>query len=360
MACRPVPARRLWPRLAVLSATVFAVVAAPATARSSVAASAAPTPEMFYTTNSPAALRVVAYQADGDRIRVGTSKVVTSLPGADGLAFAPDGDLLVGGGRQGAVFKVNPKTGAFTSQPSGIPTAFHVSVSPDGARAWTAGLPGKLASLPLKPFGPGTAGNVQGDDQFITTIGFTPGRAFYTSSDSFGSGNFGTIDLTTMRTKRWQVGLRGAHGFAYDPFTKDIFLFGSYAIVQIDPAHPDVVISERSVPGMSFDQGTVDGHGHLLAASNSGYLVLIDYAASGLVGDTGTAKNPSSKAFLDANLDDISPNGTLTVTSSGAGSGGGTSSTKKLLPIIGLVLLVAIVVGFLLNRQSRTGVESPR
>jgi LPXTG-motif cell wall-anchored protein len=314
-------------------------------------ASAAPPPpvthpELFYTVNSPPQLKVAFYEAAGSQIQVGTSRVVANLPAADGLAISPDGDLLVGGAKTGNIFKVNPKSGAVVTQPSGIATAFHVTVAPDGTKAWTAGLPGTLASVPLKPFGPGAAQPLHGDDQAITTVGFAPQGTFYTAGSSFGSGNFGSLNLATLQTKRILPDLRGAHGFTYDPFSKDILLFGSFTVVQIDPAHPDTVLSLRPVPNMAFDQGVADGQGHVLAASNTGFVVLFDYSSSGVIGAKSTKV---SKAFLDTNLDDIAPLGQLTVASGAAASSGGSPTTS--LALVGLVVL--LVIGGVLGLRSR-------
>jgi hypothetical protein len=330
--------------LAFVSAVALALLSGPARA----APAPVSHPELFYTVNSPPQLKVVPYEAAGSQIQVGTARVVANLPAADGLALAPDGDLLVGGAKTGNIFKVNPKSGTVVVEPSGIATAFHVTVSPDGTQAWTAGLPGTLASVPLKPFGPGVARPLHGDDQAVTTVGFSPQGAFYTASNSFGSGNFGSIDLATLQTKRIQPDLRGAHGFTYDTFSKDVLLFGSYTVVQIDPAHPDTVLSLRPVANMAFDQGVADGQGHVLAASNTGFLVLFDYSSSGVIGDKSTKV---SKAFLDTNLDDIAPLGQLTVASAGATSGGG--SATKSLALVGLVV-VLVIVGVLGLRARQT------
>ena len=337
--------RRRAAGLAVVAAALVALIAAPVRA---VAAAAPATPQLYYTTNYPPQLKVASYRAAGDEIQVGTPRLVTKLPAADGLAYLADGTFLVGGSKTGNVYKVNPDTGAYTTQPSGIPTAFHVTVAPDGSTAWTAGLPGQLASVPLKPFGPGHAANLKGDDQAVTTIGFSPAGTFYTSSTSYGSGSFGTVNLTSLVTKRTLADQRGAHGFTYDAFTKDVFLVGSYLIVQIDPTHPDAVVSERVFPSMSFDQAISDGQGHLLAASNSGDVVLVDFSATSQVGSKSTVV---SRAFLDSNLDDIATRGPLTLSATSttaATSGGSGSKTTKLVVLIGLVVL--LVGGFLAFR----------
>jgi hypothetical protein len=333
-----------------------------ATARA--AAPAAPAPRLFYTTNYPAALKVVNYSTSGDQLRVGSIKVVASLPGADGLGVASDGHLIVGGAATSKVFDIDPSTGhvqTVTAFPN-APAAYHITVSPDGSTAYTAGLPGQLGTVPLRPFGPGKAVNVKGDDTKITTVGFTPFGAFYTSSSGFGTGSFGTLDLATMTTKRVFANLRGAHGMSYDPYTKDLFLFGSFAIVQVDPRailqpspdHSNVIVSQRTIENMAFDQGLADGHGHLLVASNNGTVYFVDYAATGLI-STATAL---SHNFLDTNLDDIA---TVTLASppvAAKPAAHKSSSGTSLIVVIGLIVVVVVGVGLVIRSrrtQSQTG-----
>ena len=40
-----------------------------------------------------------------------------------------------------------------------------------------------------------------------------------------------------------------------------------------------------TVPGTLLDSGTTDGHGHLFVASNLGQLVVVDYSATGRIGE---------------------------------------------------------------------------
>jgi hypothetical protein len=65
------------------------------------------------------------------------------------------------------------------------------------------------------------------------------------------------------------------------------------------------LVSDLAVNVGQFDQGTVDGNGHLYVANNfTGDVFFMDYSISGLVGD-GT--NFISSQFLAFNLDDIGP-----------------------------------------------------
>ena len=42
-------------------------------------------------------VKSVPYRYDGERFELGTAQPVASTHGADGILFAPDGDLIVGG-----------------------------------------------------------------------------------------------------------------------------------------------------------------------------------------------------------------------------------------------------------------------
>src|SRR4029078_12127501 len=63
-------------------------------------------------------------------------------------------------------------------------------------------------------------------------------------------------------------------------------------------------VSNRSVGGVTFDQGTVDGQGPLFAATNNGLLLFVDYSNTSLVCDLN---NFSASPFLNTNLDDVAP-----------------------------------------------------
>jgi hypothetical protein len=56
--------------------------------------------------------------------------------------------------------------------------------------------------------------------------------------------------------------------------------------------------------GETFDQGKVDGKGHIFIASNSGDFMFMDYTASGSITDASTFK---SLQFLAGSLDDVAP-----------------------------------------------------
>lgn len=230
--------------------------------------------------------------------------------GADGLIFAPNGHLLVGGADTGVVHDVNLADNSFVDKTAGTGNAFHLALSPDKNTVFSAGIPGVLSTYAASPFGNGTAHTLSGDDSAITQIAFAGSQAFYTSSGIGGDGNFGTIDLSTFTTTRLVTGLAAAHGMVFDPFTGDLILSGDGHITQIDPANPTAIVSDLALSQGSnsqidhFDQLSVDGKGHLFAAANNGNLTFVDYNTSKLVGDAG---NFHDTKFLASFLDDVSP-----------------------------------------------------
>lgn len=280
------------------------------------------TGEIFYTlfSGTPNVKKVSVDYDGGSLFTLGTKTSIGTTPGADGISGNPqNSDLLIVGGQGGDISTISKTTGTVTTVSS--PTAaFHLEVS-DPVTVYSTGIPGAMSRHPILgngDLGPGTAITISGPDTDITQLISTPSGFFYTSSGSGGSGTYGTLTFTgatTATTSRLYGSggsvsgstLPAAHGGVYDPFTNNVILVGDDYITQLDLAGN--IISDRNLSGFggvnpNFDQGTVDGKGHLFAASNSGNLLFVDYAASGLVGDLG---NFTALPFLDSFLDDIAP-----------------------------------------------------
>jgi hypothetical protein len=274
--------------------------------------------------------------------------IIRSLPGgADGLVLNPvSGNLLVGvnGGGPALIHVVDPSLGKLVATiGSGTKTPYHLMIDPTETTVWTSGEPGVPASIPLDPLANGTAHPVTGDDKGLDSIAWKDqSHAFYTSSGIGGFGHFGTIDLRTFTTScvksssgACQI-FPAAHGMAFDPFTGTIIIFGDSHITQIDPSTL-LVLSNRTVNGMSFDQGTVDGSGHLFVASNGGTLFFEDYSSTGRIGVSGSFfKNP----FLVGGLDDVAPL---------AGPGTASSSPNLFLGstvarVVGITLIAPMII----------------
>ena len=92
----------------------------------------------------------------------------------------------------------------------------------------------------------------------------------------------------------------------YDPLTDTFLTFGDNFISQYTAATGALLVTlDLSFLGIfvDLDQGTVDGAGHILAASNGGDLFFMDCAATGSIA-TGIF---AAAVFLDTNLDDVAP-----------------------------------------------------
>ena len=329
--------------------------------------------------------------------------------GADGIVHHPDGDLLVAG--QGEpIYKVS-KTAKDSSKACRVRTAkpttstngfWHLMVDPKDPWLWASGIPGKLyrfstatdaATSNLSDGYHVKVGTSNG--QLTTIIWDGEGRAFFTYSDYKGGGcekyenndygecsaaerakenkkaYFGMFTDTTWVTIKTEAdrqkyggkigdkvidslgtkilinGLEGAHGGAYDNYSKTIFVFGGARIVQIKPhvngknvtaevvATIDLrkyffVETKANMPeprtwdngpvGWRLDQGTTDGYGHLFVASNTGHMVFVDFAANPdkLINDNVLVH----VQYVDTYLDDLAPLSGVGVVREGGHTGG--------------------------------------
>ncbi len=260
--------------------------------------------DLYFTTFHPPTVEHVLFSYLHGRLALGKPSLVTHPPGADGILFATDGRILVGGQNSGDVFSINPADESVTTLPSGVNGSFHLALSPDGRVVYTSGEPGPLAAVPLDPPGAGNAVALHGDDSLVTGMAFAPnGQAIYTSSPPSGIGDVGILDLRTGTTHRLLSGV-GAHGVFYDPETQSYLVVGGDTVLQLPVSDPGRVVSELIVRGAEFDQGSATGRGQLLLASNDGTLVLVDYSGTKRVGDTS---NPVIQRRLVPNLDDVAP-----------------------------------------------------
>ncbi len=267
------------------------------------------TGDLFYTTfGGGTNIHKVSYTYDNSvpSFTLSNNIGLGSTPGADGIVFNPNNGRLLVGAQGPNIHQVIPTPFSFTTVASGTSTCYHVSVDSNNNFAWCGGIPGDLGKVPINPFAAGSPLNVIGAVSGVDSLAFYGSTVFFTSSGGGGTGaTFGTIDLTTGVTTAILTGIE-AHGMVLDPFTTDLILFGDNTILQIDPDTPNVIKSSKTVPeNTQFDQGTVDGLGHLFLADNTGELFFMDYTSgSNLVGNAG---NFLASPFLANQLDDIAP-----------------------------------------------------
>lgn len=236
----------------------------------------------------------VTYHYDGIGAMAATATILATLPTAADSTVVPGGDLIVAG--QGAnVYKVNSADGSYTTATSGN-NGNVVSLDVVGAKVWIGWSDTSPSAVPLNPFANGTVHAVTGADSVITQLAFTPTDVFYTTGGT-GAGNYGHLDVNTFTATRLLTSTY-ATGLHYDAFSRTLILAGLGHAAQFDPANPAVAVSLRddSAAGENYLSLRPDGIGHLFgtraggSGSNpsGGRLVLIDYSATGRVGDAST------------------------------------------------------------------------
>jgi len=253
--------------------------------------------------------------------------IASGLPhGADGLGFNPQDHMLLVGTNDGQNYfnEVNPTTGAVTTYPTTV-NPYNVHVDSSGTKVWMDGdgIVG-LASVPLSPsIGSATTLPLTGDDSYVNALMFLPGdstHAYYTSDTGprFAGqyGHVGIINLQTGVTTCFKTSgsctqYNGVHGGVYDPYTGDLIVFGADEINQITLTG-SLVANEvvSALSSSTFDQGALDGYGHLFIAWNGGSLYFEDYAASGVIGSGSNFSyiTPQGGIYANfANLDDLAP-----------------------------------------------------
>lgn len=217
-----------------------------------------------------------SYDDTTNTFTLGSTVNIASTPGADGIIFAPNGNLLIGGQGTGNVFEVDPDTGVIVdTQPTGAPS-FHLTTR--AGLIYTSDFGGALKTIDF-PMTTVTTTPISGDDTGVTQIAFDAiGASYYVNGSPNGGGNIGTIDLVTGLTTRLHTGVESAHGMIYDPFTDLITLFGAGKTGTLDST--GVLKQAATDFTCDFDQGAVDGLGHALVAGCSS-ITFIDYSISG-------------------------------------------------------------------------------
>ena len=238
---------------------------------------------MFYTLFSGGTnVWKVSYSYDGTVATLGAPTAIAASPGADGILFAPSGNLLIGGAGAGRVYEYTT-AGALVGSGSALAPAFHLSLDPSGSKVWTSNFGGALADLPLGPIANASAlHTITGSEGGVTQIAFAPsGKVFYVNGSPNGGGNLGSINLSTYATTRFSSSVTSAHGLVYDSFTGLMTTFGAGRVGSFDPASatPGATLKEFATGVCDFDQGAIDGKGHALIAGCSG-ITFIDYSTS--------------------------------------------------------------------------------
>jgi hypothetical protein len=272
---------------------------------------------LFYTTFSGGTnVHRVDYSYDGSAIVYSNNNGIAATNGADGILFAPDGNLLVSGQANNIVSEITP-TGTPVGTVDAGTGSFHLALSSNAPDAtlynmWNGGCCFQISAITLVGGGvagsaPGTTYTVAGSGSHdIRGIIYDPadGNWYYGTAPDGGSGDFGIISFSgTTATLNVLANNKFAHGLTFDPFTNTIIFSSENVITQYDPVS-GLFYDLTSLPFGDYDQSAVDGHGHLFVASNSGYIVFVDYTNGSNHIDTPAF---TDKQFLATSLDDIAP-----------------------------------------------------
>ncbi|MHB8313707.1 MAG: hypothetical protein ACYDD0_10485, partial [Candidatus Dormibacteria bacterium] len=257
-----------------------------------------------------------------------------------------------------------------TANVSSLGQVDHISVAPSGQYILAGGYSGGgLALIPINSSGTIQAGincplsSLNGGvvPSVMDTVVWVGQQAYYTASlptgpgqDFGGYGVFGAIDVSyaagppaTCSAKLTQLlpavasggaasatsGFEAAHGMAYDPFSNSIIMFGSTMVAQVQvsgtatatvasevvfgtttainkctiAAADCLLVPSDTFGGQPFDQGAVDGLGHVFVSNNNGNLVSIDYSGASPKLISKANPNHIYDQPLTGYLDDVAP-----------------------------------------------------
>ena len=252
-----------------------------------------------YTGGGPNVLDVgFSYDSSTQALSYGSQTGLATVNGADGIIFAPNGNLIVTSNTTSSVYRINPSNGSVLQTVSTGGTAdYHMALDPSGTQFYSSNRYNRTTG-PLDTFAINADGsfnnattttilNDAGGLSNVTQLAFAPnGNIFYTNGTPNCCGSVGLFTFgTTDTTHQLLLSLTAAHGIIYDPFTGLMTMFGGGQVASLDPTQTTdagIISSllEYNVPGVSdFDQGAVDGLGHALIAG-SGALTFIDYSLS--------------------------------------------------------------------------------
>jgi hypothetical protein len=279
---------------------------------------------MYYTTYAGTdRLFSADYSYDGAATFSITNKTAISgsaqgLLGGDGLLFAPNGNILVGG-QTNKVYEVTTGGSVVTSvDPGGA--SFHLALPSNASDAQLYNLANGgcgdncVSAVKLTAGGlPGSAGSLYtvsgGSSHDIRSLAYDTTNAVWyygTAADGSTSGDFGTVvfdDTLHTATLTLIASSVAAHGLTFDPYTGDIIISSANVVSQYAPGSGFVsTFTDTAGIGLAYDQTAADGKGHVFAASNNGDILFLDYDATGLI-----ASGFSDRQFLADALDDIAP-----------------------------------------------------
>ena len=241
---------------------------------------------------------------------LGVPHNIASTSGADGIIFAPNGNLLVAGQGTPQVHEITtggaPVTDFSTCQIGvGCSQTYHLALSPNGQLVYTSNFMGPLVTINLGT-NTATINSISGSpNSGLTQIAFAPnGNVFYVDGNPNGGGQVGLLNLGTDTASPLfgGNGITPAHGLIYDPYTGLMTMFGAGYTGTFDQSGTAGSLKISGQLNYDFDQGAVDGQGHALVAGN-GQITFIDYSGSHDI------TNPNYVQYFGGfvGIDDVAP-----------------------------------------------------
>jgi hypothetical protein len=241
-----------------------------------------------------------SYDSVSGAVNYGPQVNLASPVGADGIIFAPNGNLIVTSNAVGSVYRISASTGAILQTVStgtpGLPD-FHMALDPGNGQFYSSNryqrTTGPLDTFVINPDGSFNnatttpiVDSATGAPSNVTQIAFAPnGNVYYTNGTPNCCGSVGLFTFGSPNDTTTQLlpSVAAAHGIIYDPFTGLMTMFGGGWVATINPLlglGAGASLREFDVPNVGdFDQGAVDGLGHaFIAGSNA--ITFIDYSIS--------------------------------------------------------------------------------
>lgn len=233
----------------------------------------------------------------------GTQTNIASLNGADGIMFAPNGNLIVTSNSVGSVYRLDASGTLLQTVNTGTSGLrdFHMALDPSGTKFYSSNRydrttgpldtfvinsSGTFNNATTTPINPPATG---AGDTNVTQLAFaTNGKIFYTDGTPNANGSIGLFTFGSSADTATQLiaanTVTAAHGIIFDPFTGLMTMFGGGGVATLDPnaaTNALIVASLKQRNGINsdFDQGAVDGFGHAFIAGN-GQITFIDYSAT--------------------------------------------------------------------------------